>query len=57
MSSHEDSARLRAEQRLQEVAVILARGILRLQARDALAGQQTHQDGPEETAENSPGLP
>lgn len=57
MSSHEDAAPMRAEQRLQEVAAILGKGILRLRARGALPSSAPEQIRGKETTENSPGLP
>ena len=57
MRSCEDAAPMSPEQRLQEVAAILGKGILRLRARGALNCNQPGPIDPKETRENSPGLP
>lgn len=51
----DDPDLLTPELRLQEVAAILARGVLRLRVRAALACNQPGQLDPENTAENPPG--
>jgi hypothetical protein len=57
MASNWDLTPLTLEQRHQEVAAILGKGVLRLHIRAALTCNQPEHSIPEEARENSPGLP
>jgi hypothetical protein len=57
MRSSEDAAPMSPEQRLQEVAAILGKGILRLRTRGGLNCNQPDPVDPNDTSENSPRLP
>jgi hypothetical protein len=54
MRPHDDPAAMTADERLREVAAILAAGIPRLRSRAALPADPTEHSGPENPPESGP---